>query len=127
VRTQQLRALLSAKRDDLLRETRTEIQKYREGENRQDVENALDSGDWSIIEHSDELNLRRLRSHRDVLIKIDDALRKLNENTYGVCEDCGVKINPERLKILPFAICCRDCQEKREEDEAATAEERQFM
>jgi DnaK suppressor protein len=47
----------------------------------------------------------------------------LREGTYGTCEDCGEEINTERLKVLPFAIYCRDCQEKREEIEKIETEE----
>ncbi|MGB9716331.1 MAG: TraR/DksA family transcriptional regulator [Thermodesulfovibrionales bacterium] len=38
----------------------------------------------------------------------------MDEGTYGKCEECGEDISEERLKILPFAIYCRDCQEKME-------------
>jgi len=41
-------------------------------------------------------------------------LRKINEGTYGLCEDCGDEISVERLKIIPFATHCKECQEKKE-------------
>ena len=53
-----------------------------------------------------------------MLIKIDASLAKLDENTYGICEDCDEPIMPGRLLVLPFAIRCRDCQEIEEEREA---------
>ena len=56
------------------------------------------------------------------MVKIDAALEKLQEGTYGICEDCGGKINEERLKVLPFAIYCKDCQEKIEQLEAIEKE-----
>lgn len=114
-----LRRLLVRKREDIVREAHVEIAKYIRGENRQLVETALDDGDWSVIDLSEDVNLRKLDIHRQNLQRIDEALRKLRENTYGTCEDCGDEINAERLRILPFAIYCRDCQEKREQMEAA--------
>lgn len=45
---------------------------------------------------------------------IDAALRKIVEKDYGECEDCGSKIDIERLKALPYARYCKSCAEKRE-------------
>ena len=47
--------------------------------------------------------------------KIDEALEKINEGTYGVCESCGDPIQPERLEALPYATRCIECQRKDEE------------
>ena len=48
--------------------------------------------------------------------KIDDALKKLENGRYGVCERCNGKINEERLDILPCAKFCIDCEEIIEEN-----------
>ncbi|MBI4823935.1 MAG: TraR/DksA C4-type zinc finger protein [Nitrospirae bacterium] len=109
-----LRRALIQKRETIVREAKSEIKNYITGENRQLVETALDDGDWSVIDLSEDVSLRKLSTHRETLLKIDEALRKLREGTYGICEDCADEIAPERLKILPFAIYCRDCQEKNE-------------
>jgi DnaK suppressor protein len=112
-----LRKVLLQKRADLLKEIKTEISKYIKGETRQLVDTALDDGDWSVVDLSEDISLRHLSAHRETLLKIDESLRKLTEGTYGLCEDCGDVISEERLKILPFAIYCIDCQEKREKFE----------
>jgi DnaK suppressor protein len=117
-REDSLRNLLLIKREEILRETQNEIAKYIKGENRQLVESALDDGDWSVIDLAEDINLRKLGTNRETLIKIDEALRKLKENSYGICEDCEDEINAERLRVMPFAIRCRDCQEAQEEKEA---------
>jgi|GEM_PF-80353 len=114
-----LKRLLVENKEAILKEAQTEIAKYIKGENRQLVETALDDGDWSVVDLSEDISFRQLGTHRQNLRKIDEALRKIDEGSYGVCEDCGDDINSERLKILPFAIYCRDCQEKREQLEAA--------
>ncbi len=48
---------------------------------------------------------------RSKLMAIDNALEKIEEGSYGVCEECGCDINKKRLKALPFARCCINCQE----------------
>jgi DnaK suppressor protein len=110
-----LRKLLLTRREQIVREAKAEISKYIKGETRQLVDTALDDGDWSVVDLSEDVSLRRLSTHRDNLQRIDEALRKFDEGTYGICEDCGEEISGERLKILPFAIYCTDCQEKREQ------------
>jgi DnaK suppressor protein len=110
-----LRRLLVTKREQIVREAKAEISKYIKGETRQLVDTALDDGDWSVVDLSEDVSLRRLSTHRENLQRIDEALRKFDEGTYGICEDCGEEISGERLKILPFAIYCTDCQERREQ------------
>jgi len=117
-----LRKELLGMRAQIMKEARTEISKYIKGENRQLVETALDDGDWSVVDLSEDINLRKLSTHRENLRKIEEALRKLNEGTYGICEDCGEEISIERLRVMPFAIYCRDDQEKREMMEALERE-----
>ncbi len=117
-----LRKILIQRREGIVSEAKAEIKKYITGENRQLVETALDDGDWSVIDLSEDVSLRKLGAHRSTLLKIDEALRKLAEDTYGICEECGEEIAPERLKILPFAIYCRDCQERKELMEAVEKE-----
>jgi DnaK suppressor protein len=46
--------------------------------------------------------------------QIDLALAKIEDGTYGVCEDCGDHISFERLEALPFAVLCIDCKKRRE-------------
>ncbi len=116
-RRERLRKLLVTKRQEILKEAKSEIGKFIRGENRQIVETALDDGDWSFVDLAEDLNLRKLTVHKQTLNKIDESLRKLREGTYGICEDCGSEISEERLKVIPFAIYCVDCMEKREEIE----------
>lgn len=119
----ELRRALVRKREEIVKEVKNEISKYIKGETRQLVDTALDDGDWSVVDLSEDINLRHLSTHRENLLKMDEALRKLEEGTYGICEDCGEPIGPERLKILPFAIYCIDCQERREQLEAMERKE----
>ncbi len=109
-----LRRSLITRREQIVKEAKEEISKYIKGETRQLVDTALDDGDWSVVDLSEDVSLRQLSTHKENLRKIDEALRKVDEGTYGICEDCGEEISAERLRIMPFAIYCTDCQERRE-------------
>jgi DnaK suppressor protein len=54
---------------------------------------------------------------KETLSQIDDALERLEEGDYGLCEECGAKISPARLKIRPFARFCVPCKSKLEKNE----------
>jgi DnaK suppressor protein len=116
-RNLRLRRLLVEKRKEILKEIINDTSRYIKGESKQLVDTALDDGDWSIVDLAEDINLKHLSSHRDDLQKLDEAIRKLNEGTYGICEDCGDEISEKRLNILPYAIYCIDCKEKREKIE----------
>lgn len=122
-RKERLRKLLVQKREDIVREAKSEIKKFKSGEKKQLVETVMDDGDMSVVDLSEDISLKQLSTHRETLIKIDVALRKLQDGTYGVCEDCSDEISEERLKIMPFAIYCRDCQERKELMEKIAREE----
>ena len=54
-----------------------------------------------------------LRSHFEgELLDVEDALRRIDEGTYGKCAECGREIAPERLAAMPTATLCIDCQSK---------------
>ena len=55
--------------------------------------------DYSLEENSEEL-----------LREIDDALRRINDGTYGICENRGEQISPERLEAVPWTRLCIDCK-----------------
>ena len=54
---------------------------------------------------------------KETLSQIDDALERLEEGDYGLCEECGAKISPARLKIRPFARYCVPCKSQLEKNE----------
>ena len=117
-----LRKELLKQRTVILGEAKKEIGRIISGENRQIVETALDDGDWSVVDLSEDISLKQLSTHRENLTKIDEALRKLDEGTYGICEECGEEIDIERLKVMPFAIYCKEDQERKEIMEAMERE-----
>ncbi|HIJ60736.1 MAG TPA: transcriptional regulator, TraR/DksA family protein [Nitrospirae bacterium] len=113
-REERLRKILIEKKDILVKEASKEIKKFQSGENKQIIETVRDDGDLSVVDLSEDISLKQLSSHRETLIKIDTALQKIDEGTYGICEECNEEISEKRLAIMPFAIYCKDCQEQKE-------------
>ena len=74
----------------------------------------LDEAESSEVDIQEDIEFALIQMKAETLNKIDAALRRLNENTYGFCFDCGGEIAERRLTALPFAVRCRDCEEVRE-------------
>ncbi len=51
---------------------------------------------------------------RRLLTQIDDALRRMDQGIYGLCERCGRQIEPARLEALPYATLCMECKRREE-------------
>ena len=47
----------------------------------------------------------------ELMIKVERALEKLDEGTYGICDRCNSEINPQRIHVLPYATMCVKCQD----------------
>lgn len=72
----------------------------------------VDQQDGAEQEASLEAELKGL--HSQELVEIDEALARIMEETYGQCVECGVEIPMERLRELPYAKCCVQCQDNLE-------------
>lgn len=57
-----------------------------------------------------QLALNLASSGNESLFEIDEALRRIDEGTYGICEECNKLIEKPRLKALPFVRMCIHCQ-----------------
>jgi DnaK suppressor protein len=62
------------------------------------------------FEQAKDLALRR--NAQQLLTKVEDALERFEQGTYGICEQCGAEIDPARLKALPYATLCLRCQQR---------------
>jgi DnaK suppressor protein len=62
----------------------------------------------------------------ETLSRIDQAIARLENGTYGRCQECDREISAARLRALPFAALCRDCQEDTETTARAEREARDF-
>ena len=114
-----IKEMLLKKREDLVLEISRRSKASTESA-AQDIGDILDS---VSEERTRELDLILTDREKRKLAQIDDAIDRIEENTYGLCEECGVKIPKARLKVLPFAIFCVECQEKNEREEKYTREE----
>jgi DnaK suppressor protein len=50
-----------------------------------------------------------------LLRQVNDALKRMEDGTYGLCLECGLSIDIARLKAIPYAELCMDCQTRREQ------------
>jgi DnaK suppressor protein len=63
-----------------------------------------------------ERRLTLEKSIREQLASVEHALKKFEEGTYGLCDNCGRRISPERLEALPQATLCLDCKARQAKD-----------
>lgn len=61
-----------------------------------------------------EFSLGLASSERELLYELDDAMKKIEEGTFGVCEECKLPITKTRLKAVVSCRLCVRCQEKKE-------------
>jgi DnaK suppressor protein len=109
-----------AKTREQLLETKTkllgEIDSELRAERESTKDEGMDSYDLASEERDREINLILSDRERVKLKQIDDALGRLDEGAYGVCESCGLEIAEERLVAMPFSRLCRDCQQDQERE-----------
>lgn len=106
-------------REDLVRDIARLTKTTSEG-TAPDIGDILDS---VSEERTRELDLILTDREKKKLLQIDDALDRIEDASYGLCEECDVKIPKGRLKVMPFAKYCVECQEKLEREEKYMREE----
>jgi DnaK suppressor protein len=74
-----------------------------------------DPEEWGRTSAEQDLDLTLMEMQAETCRRIDDALQRLEQGTYGSCEECDEEIPAARLQALPFATLCRTCQELQEE------------
>ena len=72
------------------------------------------NGESSEIDIQEDIELALIQMKFETLNKINEALKRLEENSYGNCFECGEEISEARLRALLFAVRCKDCEEARE-------------
>jgi len=80
-------------------------------------DNFPDPTDRASLESDRNFTLRIRDRERKLIKKIKDALERLEEGTFGICEQCGEDISDERLKARPVTTLCIDCKKKQEVEE----------
>jgi DnaK suppressor protein len=72
---------------------------------------APDPGDMSLNDYLGDFLHLLSDAKREEIVRIDEALRRLDEGTYGICQQCGEPIPIERLEIQPYTPYCVECKE----------------
>ena len=110
----ELRRILEERRREILSEVHGKIRDVRaEGANNPTT-GVLDAAETSEADIQDDIEFALIQMKAETLTKIEEALRRLEEGTFGYCFECGDEISERRLRALPFALRCKDCEEARE-------------
>ncbi len=117
-RYNELKKMLENRRRELMNDVQGRIRDVRSDGNKE--REVLDQGESSEVDIQEDIEFALIQMKSETLNKIDAALRRLDEGTYGDCFECGEEISEARLRALPFAVRCKDCEEARE-----TAEQRE--
>jgi DnaK suppressor protein len=75
---------------------------------------ALDDPEKALVDLMGDTDMIVLENRQDELVAIEEALERIDEGTYGLCTDCGERISPRRLEVMPFAVRCVEDQSRRE-------------
>jgi DnaK suppressor protein len=101
-------------REEILRGSNETLRQLKEEDNR-----VADMSDWASHETERNFQLRARDRERKLLSKIDDALRRIEDGTYGYCEETQEPIGLRRLEARPIATLSIEAQERHERREKA--------
>jgi len=76
-----------------------------------------DPTDRANLETDRNFELRIRDRERKLILKIKEAIGRIEDGTFGICEECGQEISEERLKARPVTTLCIECKTKAEVDE----------
>ena len=76
----------------------------------------MDTYDLASEERDREINFILSDRERVKSQQIDDALARMADGSYGICDACGLEVAEERLHAMPFTRLCRDCQQDQERE-----------
>lgn len=117
-RCYELTKMLEDRRQELVHEVQGRIREARTDSTKE--RDVLDEGESSQVDLQDDIGFALIQMKSETLNKINTALCRIGEGIYGDCFECGDEIAEARLRALPFAVRCKDCEEARE-----TAEQRE--
>ena len=111
----ELRTMLEERRRELMHEVQGRIRDVRaDGNKDRDV---YDEGETSEVDIQDDIEFALIQMKTETLQRINEALNRLEDGTYGYCFECGEEIARPRLRALPFAVRCKECEQARENAE----------
>ena len=114
-RRDDIRRMLAERRRELLSEIQIRVRDVREmGSNTN--HHTTDLAETVEAEPEDDLVFALIQMKAEMLERVNEAVRHVDEGTYGYCVECGEVIASARLRAMPFAVRCRDCEETREDE-----------
>lgn len=81
----------------------------------------LDFTDQASVESEIDLNLHIKEREGRLIAKIKEALERIEDGSFGICEECGEAIAEKRLKARPVTTLCINCKRRQEADEKQRA------
>ena len=114
VRYESLRQMLEERRRQILSQVHEKIRDVRTENVSGKVNNVLDPVESSEAGIQEDIEFALIQMKAETLSKINEALGRLEEGAYGNCFECGEEISQPRLRALPFAVRCIECEEARE-------------
>ena len=108
------RKMLREFKKSSLSSSKTNMNNFMSGEIRLACGSGMDDGDVALQNQFEHLVCGQFTAQRAAIKEIDAAMERLDEGSYGICDECGNEITEGRLKLVPFAKYCKVCQEDRE-------------
>jgi DnaK suppressor protein len=108
------RKKLLAKRESLLQLVKAARSSETEGNDKE----APDLGDRALSTVIRDLSYQLTAGEREILRRVDDALDRIEANTYGICVSCEKKVQLARLDAVPWARHCFECEELQDRGES---------
>ncbi|MCU0579806.1 MAG: RNA polymerase-binding protein DksA [Desulfobacterota bacterium] len=113
----QFKKLLNEQMKTLIQEAQKTVTGMTDGK-----ENFPDPTDRATLECDRNFMLRIRGRERKLILKIEEALERIENGSFGICESCGDEIGEERLKARPVTTLCIECKKKEEALEKARGE-----
>lgn len=120
----ELKRILEDRRKEILSQVQEKMRDVRAEGALGEGQGVLDAAETSEADIQDDIEFALIQMKSETLHKIEEALARLDEGTYGYCFECGDEVSERRLRALPFAVRCKDCEEARE---VAAQRERQVQ
>ena len=110
------RKILNSQLDELLKSSENTTSEIPESEGE-----PLDFTDQASVESELDLNIHIKEREGRLIAKIREALERIEDGSFGICEECGGKISEKRLKARPVTTLCIDCKRLQEAEEKQRA------
>ena len=110
---QKFKVLLTEKRDDILKRAKDTLK----DDMTLDTDDLPDEMDLASSEYLQSFTFRLRGRERRLLDKIEKALSRLEDGSFGMCDSCGEEISAKRLEARPEATLCIQCKEEQERQE----------